>query len=177
MDIYFAACCSLILFFTAVVMMPRRLAEMGLSKDETGYFMAFISLIAVCTTFFMPRVKKALGDHRTLGLAFLCYAASHILYTTGALSIMIAGAVLMGCGFGFSIPLVNNMVAERSPLSHRAQNFTYLSVAIFLGQFLSSFMEFIPGNGTTAFGTAAVIAIVIAFIFGGNNLIGRLKKA
>ena len=177
MDIYFGACCSLILFFTAVVMMPRRLAEMGLGEDETGYFMAFISLIAVCAAFFMPRVKKLLGDHGTLGLAFVCYAASHVLYTTGALPIMIAGAVLMGCGFGFSIPLVNNMVAERSPLSHRAQNFAYLSVAIFLGQFLSSFMELIPGNGTAAFATAAVIAVVLAFIYAGNSLVGRLKKA
>ncbi len=172
-EVYFAACCSLILFFTAVIMMPRRLADMGLSEDQTGYFMAFISLIAVGAASQMPKLQRRFGGITTLGIAFCGYAIAHLLYTTGSLPVMIAGAVFMGCGFGFSVPLVNHMIVERSTAAFRNQNLAMLSVAIFLGQFLSSFMSFIPGDGTSAFAVAAVIALLIALFFIGRRWFGK----
>lgn len=177
MDIYFAACFSMILFFTAVIMMPRRLAGIGLSVDQTGYFMAFISLVAVGAASQMPKLQRRLGSLLTLGIAFCGYGIAHVLYTTGILPVMILGAVFMGCGFGFSVPLVNHMIVERSPAAFRNQNLAMLSVAIFLGQFLSSFMSFIPGNGTEAFGAAAVIAFVLALIFAGQRLFSGKKNS
>ncbi len=170
MDIYFAACLTMILFFTAVIMMPRRLSEMGLTTDQTGYFMAFISLIAVCAASQMPKLQRRFGSTATLAIAFAGYGISHVLYTTGHLPLMVLGAVFMGCGFGFSVPLVNHMIVDRSPAAFRNQNVAMLSVAIFLGQFLSAFMSFIPGDGTSAFAAAAVISFVLAIIFGGRSV-------
>lgn len=52
----------------------------------------------------------------------------------------IAGT-LLGIGFGLTIPLVNHMTVEHSSYAQRGKNLAYLSVAIFLGQFLSSFVN------------------------------------
>lgn len=49
----------------------------------------------------------------------------------------------MGFGFVLSDPLVNHMIIEKSHAQVRARNLCYLSMAIFLGQFLSSFIDFI----------------------------------
>lgn len=173
MDVYVAACLSLILFFTAVIMMPRRLDGMGLTADQTGYFMSFISLIAVVAASQMPKLERRFGGIGTLAIAFAGYGISHVLYTTGALPVMVLGAIFMGCGFGFSVPLVNHMIVERSTEAYRHQNVALLSVAIFGGQFLSSFMSFLPGDGTAAFAAAAVIAFVLTIAFGGKSLNSR----
>ncbi|MZI93060.1 MFS transporter [Vibrio sp. CAIM 722] len=163
--VYFAACLSMILFFTAVIMMPRFLSTLGLNESQTGYFMAFISLIAVGAASQMPKVQHKLGSISTLSLAFIAYALSHALYSSGSLPIMIVGAIVMGIGFGLSVPLVNHMIVERSYASHRNQNLAMLSVAIFLGQFLSSFMSYIPGNGRDTFLVAGIAALIIALLF------------
>ncbi|WP_338564597.1 MFS transporter [Erwinia sp. E_sp_W01_6] len=146
--IYAAALFSMVCFFTAVIVLPMQLHSQGFSEAETGYFLAFISLMAVIAAWAMPRVVKVRGEFGTLYLAFLAYAAAHLLlaFATGPALLVVAG-VLMGSGFGLSVPLVNHMVVEHSPVGLRGQHLAYLSMAIFLGQFLSSFMEFIPGTG------------------------------
>jgi len=174
-DVFAAACLSQLVFFTAVVFMPARLAALGLSVDEAGYFMAFISLVAVCAAAVMPRLQTRLGGWLTLAAAFACYALSHLLYTTGVLPLMILGAVLMGAGFGWSIPLVNHLVVERSPVARRKHNLGFLSMAIFLGQFLSSFMQFVSHDPTSAFGAAGVAAAVVAVLFLAAGLWSRRR--
>lgn len=174
-DVFIAACFSLILFFTAVIFMPTRLAHMGLSEDEAGYFMSFISLMAVCAAYFMPKLERFFGGTTTLGVAFACYAVSLALYTTGQLPIMIIGAIFMGAGFGFSVPLVNHLIAERSSSAKRGQNLAYLSMAIFLGQFLSSFMGFVSNNPTTVFGAAAIIALILTVLYGAGGVARKIR--
>lgn len=164
-DVFAAACLSQLVFFTTVVFMPLRLAAMGLSVDQAGYFMAFISLVAVCAAALMPRLQMRLGGWLTLGIAFAAYAAAHLLYTTGSLPLMTLGAILMGAGFGWSIPLVNHLIVERSPMDRRKHNLGFLSMAIFLGQFLSSFMQFVSHDPTSAFGTACAASVVVAVLF------------
>lgn len=72
---------------------------------------------------------------------------------------MIVGALCLGAGFGISIPLVNHMTIEQSQPVHRGRSLAYLSMAIFTGQFLSSFMEFLPGAQAQVFLYAAVVAL------------------
>ncbi|WP_433977437.1 MFS transporter [Erwinia sp. E_sp_B01_9] len=160
--IYAAALFSMVCFFTAVIVLPMQLHSQGFSEAETGYFLAFISLMAVIAAWAMPRVVKVRGEFGTLYLAFLAYAAAHLLlaFATGPALLVVAG-VLMGSGFGLSVPLVNHMVVEHSPVGLRGQHLAYLSMAIFLGQFLSSFMEFIPGNRPRIFLGAAALAVVV----------------
>ncbi|MNV98712.1 hypothetical protein D3C71_1939930 [compost metagenome] len=75
----------------------------------------------------------------------------------------------MGCGFGFSIPLVNHLTIERSPVSLRGRLLGYLSVAIFLGQFLSAFIEMLPLTRAGFFLVAALVAFLTFCLFAVRN--------
>lgn len=72
----------------------------------------------------------------------------------------------MGSGFGLSVPLVNHMTEECSSPAKRGQSLAYLSMALFLGQFLSSAMEFVPGGFGPVFSVASMGAAAIAITFG-----------
>lgn len=164
-DVYLAALCSMICFFTAVIVIPQKFHSINIGVAETGYFLSFISLIAVFAAALMPRVIKKLNEQGTLYLAFACYAVAHLIFSLAQnIPLFVLGGVFMGAGFGFSVPLVNHMTVEKSHDSYRGRNLAYLSMAIFLGQFLSSFMEFIPGNISLIFIGAALLAILVIVV-------------
>ena len=81
------------------------------------------------------------------------------------MAIVIIGGIFVGCGFGFSIPLVNHMTIERSAPSQRGRLLGYLSVAIFLGQFLSSFIELAPLSKGSSFLVACLVAVIALIVF------------
>ncbi|EHM01593.1 transporter, major facilitator family protein [Acetobacteraceae bacterium AT-5844] len=162
MDIYVAACASMIVFFAGVILLPFRLSAAGLGEAEVGYFLSFVSLVAVGGAAIMPRIVHLIGERRTQALAFAGYAFAHVVFlTAGSTALLIAGGVLLGGGFGLSVPLMNHMVVERSPAHRRGDLLAYLSVAIFLGQFLASFLEFLPGQAAS-FGAAALVSAAMS---------------
>ncbi|MFH8134077.1 MFS transporter [Pantoea osteomyelitidis] len=159
--VWFAAVCSMICFFTGVIVIPQHFHDAGINAAQTGYFLSFISLIAVVAAFLMPRVISFLTDKKTLCLAFLFYALAHLVFAFAAtLPLFVLGGVMMGCGFGLSVPLVNHMTVEQSAENVRGRNLAWLAMALFSGQFLSSFMEFIPGDLSVVFTGAAIFALV-----------------
>jgi len=126
----------------------------------------------------MPKVSRALGEMPTLVLAFLLYAGSLFLFQQAEnMTLMSVGAVLSGMGFGFSIPLLNHMTVERSHTSVRGRNLSYLTMAIFLGQFLTSFLEFLSGDGSNVFGAAAVLGLIFAVLYLGVYLLKRDSRS
>jgi MFS family permease len=165
--VYGAALSSMVAFFTGIIVLPFRLNELAVSEAQTGYFLAFVSLIAVVAAAVMPAIARGLGEYRTLCAAFVFYSLAHLtFFLAGTVAVMIVGGVAMGIGFGLSVPLVNHMVIEKSHARQRGKHLAYLSMAIFCGQFLSSFMEFIPGDRASIFATAALIALVASFALG-----------
>ncbi|TFY87707.1 MFS transporter [Pseudomonas nabeulensis] len=163
-EVYAAAVFSMLAFFTAIIMLPLKLNAMGLTEAETGYFLAFVSLVAVAAAALMPTLVSRLREHGTLSLAFVAYAAAHALFAFApSLEYFVVGAVFMGAGFGFSVPLVNHMTVEQSHAQVRGRNLAYLSMAIFSGQFLCSAIELAPsGNETLIFGISCALAIAAA---------------
>ncbi|MFP8967764.1 MFS transporter [Pokkaliibacter sp. CJK22405] len=160
-SVYIAALLSMTCFFTVVIILPFSLKSLGLSATGSGYFLSFISLIAVVGAALMPRVLQRLGEQRTLALAFVGYALGlGILAATQSLGFYTAAAILVGLGFGFSVPLVNHMTIEQSHPAVRGKHLAYLSMAIFMGQFLSSFVESVPLPTQATFGLAALLALV-----------------
>lgn len=159
---YAAALWSMVLFFTGIITLPRQLHAMGVSAAQTGYFLSFVSLMAVVAAAAMPWAMRTLRPHGTLCLAFCCYAVAHCIFGAfQSVPCYVAGAIAMGLGFGLSVPTVNVVTIEQSAPAHRGANLVYLSMAIFSGQFLSSFMELIPGSVGTAI-VAAVVSMLLA---------------
>lgn len=165
---YFAALFSMIVFFTAVIMLPLHFQKIGVSEAQTGYFLSFVSLVAVFAAWMMPKLVKRLSDFGTLSVAFLFYGVAHLLFAFApSMALLVVGAIALGAGFGFSVPLVNHLVVELSSPARRGRNLARLSMAIFLGQFLSAFMGYLPGNSSTIFiATAAIALVVFAIVFG-----------
>ncbi|KWS32815.1 MULTISPECIES: MFS transporter [Pseudomonas] len=163
--VFTAAVMSMLCFFTGIIVLPIALRELGLNEAQTGYFLSFISLIAVGAAAMMPRFVNRIGEHRTIAIAFACYAVAHVVFAIGdGLSIYLGGAIALGAGFGLSVPLVNHMTIEQSHSQLRGRNLAYLSMAIFFGQFISAGMELIPGNPEVIFSSAAALGLVSAVL-------------
>lgn len=159
--VYFAAFFTMISFFTGIIMLPMRLHEINVGAAEIGYFLSFVSLVAVGAACVMPKLTSRLGENGVLLAGFLCYVMSHACFAMAAGFVaFFAGGVLLGCGFGFTVPLVNHMTVEKSPPSERGRNLAYLAMAIFSGQFASSFMEYVPGSASRVFAAAALVALL-----------------
>ncbi|AQS92397.1 MFS transporter [Gluconobacter sp. LMG 1744] len=158
--IYIAALLSMTVFFTAIISLPRRLEGIHFSEAQTGYFLSFVSLVAVGAAWFLPKICRRIGEQNTLRAGFLAYAAAHALFASMMTAVpMIGAAIMLGTGFGLTVPLVNHLTIERTHSVERGSALAYLSVAIFMGQFLSSFLEYLPGNISSAFIAAIILAL------------------
>lgn len=158
-----AAVLSMLAFFTAIITLPLKLLALGLGEAETGYFLAFISLVAVAAAAMMPAILRHLREQRLLALAFACYGVAHGCFALApGMGLVIAGGLFMGAGFGFSVPLVNHMTIEQSHMQVRGRNLAYLSMAIFSGQFLCSGIELIPGDSTVIFALSCALAVAVS---------------
>lgn len=159
--VYTFALLSMIVFFAAIVSLPASLARLGLSEAQTGYFLSFVSLVAVGAAYCLPRVAARIGEFMTMLTGFGSYALAHFIFATAqGVPFMISGAVLLGGGFGLTVPLVNHMTVERSHSAQRGKALAYLSMAIFLGQFLSTIVTQAVGGGQAA--DLAAIAVALA---------------
>ncbi|MFI8621617.1 MFS transporter [Marinomonas sp. NPDC078689] len=162
--VYLSACVAMTLFFTAIVVLPLSMQDAGYNADKIGLFLAFISLIAVVTAHFLPRVHLRWKNQGTLGLAFAFYCLSHAaFYHADTLPMLLLGGLLSGMAFGLSIPLFNHITVEKSAPTERGKNLSYLAMAIFLGQFLTSFVELIPGDISLVYVVAGLGAGVYFF--------------
>ncbi|RQO70626.1 MFS transporter [Pedobacter sp. KBW06] len=155
---------AMVLFFIVVVGLPQYLPQaFGFSASLTGYFMAFISVIAVCAASLLPYLIKQIGSKYTLAAGFTFFVAAHLLFSFSAhTGSLILAAMATGIGFGFTVPLLNHLTLEESDASNRGRNLGYYSMGIFGGQFLSSFMEILSLDLKTTFFMAAGIAALVA---------------
>lgn len=161
--VYCAAFFSMGCFFVGVIVLPLRFHEMGIGEALTGYFLAFVSLVAVAFAALMPRLASRAGSNATLVVAFIFYALAHAIFSiSGALPAFFCGAVALGAGFGLSVPLVNHLTVEISPENRRGSALATLSMAIFAGQCIPSFMHYSPGHTANLFRTAAAMGLLVA---------------
>lgn len=161
--VYTAAAISMIVFFSAIISLPKQLHSIGLNEAGVGYFLSFVSLVAVGAAAVMPHSSARYGEVATLVRAFIFYGIAHLLFLlSDTLELYVLAGVSLGCGFGLSIPLVNHMTIELTHERERGHMLAYLSMAIFLGQFLSSLLELAPGGGKALYGVAAFLAVITA---------------
>ncbi|MDN6276864.1 MFS transporter [Psychrobacter sp.] len=146
------------LFYTMFTTLPGLLADLQFTESQTGYLLSYISLIAVFTAMIMPKVVGKYSENNTLILGFTSLAVAHGLFATStATSALILAATFAGIGFGFSIPLLNHATVERSTERNRGHNLSLFGMAVFTGQFLTSFFEFVPLANTSILLLCAVV--------------------
>ncbi|KMM39199.1 MFS transporter [Guptibacillus hwajinpoensis] len=163
-----SALLAMTMFFIAFITLPFYLANnFGLGSETTGYFLAMISLIAVISASIMPKMVKRFSDYQTLLTGFSLFTLGFILLTLGQsfLIVAIIAGIVIGFGFGFTIPLANHMVVEKSNVSNRGRNLAYFSSFTFLGQFLSSLVEGISTNVVIIYIIAISIGILIILFY------------
>lgn len=161
-SVYLVSTLAMTVFFISTVSLPITMNAQQFDEAEIGQLLAFISLVAVVTAGFMPKVTKLLTEQKTLALAFIAYGASYLFFLQDSTALLIFGAVLIGIGFGFTIPLLNHMTVELSEVNVRGRNLSYFTMAVFSGQFLTSFIEYIPGGISNVFIACIVCCVVIA---------------
>ncbi len=165
--IFWGSLAAMVLFFVSFVRLPQFLPDnFGYSDSYVGYFMASISLIAVLSASQMPKVVSKLTSYKTVVLGFAFFMLGYISFAFATSIILLAlGALFVGIGFGFTIPLLNHMMVEVSTPLTQGKNLGLYSMGVFAGQFISTFIEFVANDARIIFGTASILSLLIAAIF------------
>ena len=168
--VYSLAVLAMITFFSAIVLLPSTMHAQNYNEEQVGFLLSFISLVAVVGAHFMPQLTKKMGEQKVLALAFIGYGVSFAFFLQTGTALLVIGAVFSGIGFGFSIPLLNHMTVERSAASVRGRNLSYFTMAVFSVQFLTSFVEYIPGGTRNIFiSCIGLCALTALYLFVKKN--------
>ncbi|WP_339712392.1 MFS transporter [uncultured Kriegella sp.] len=164
--IFWSALLAMVLFFVSFVRLPQFLPEsFEFSDSYVGYFMALISLIAVISASQMPKIVAKINSYNTVALGFAFFMLGYICFAFSmTITLLFPAAIFIGIGFGLTIPLLNHMMVEVSDKKSQGKNLGLYSMAVFAGQFLSTFIEFIANDPRTIFGIAAFLALIISTI-------------
>lgn len=155
------------LFYTIFTTLPGLLAEFLFTEAQTGYLLSFISLVAVFAAMMMPKIVGKFSEGIVLMFAFISYALAHLLFAISTVSeMLILASVFAGIGFGFSIPLLNHATVERSTDKNRGRNLSMFAMAVFMGQFVTSFFEFLPLSPNETLYVCAAIGAICAVVQG-----------
>lgn len=168
-SVYGVTVLSMSAFFSAIVLLPTTLHSQQYNEQQTGFLLAFISLVAVVAAHFMPKFIKLFSEQKVLVIAFSSFALAYVCYLQTGTPILVAGAIFSGLGFGLSIPLLNHMTVERSPANVRGRNLSYYTMAVFSGQFLTSFSEYIPGGEQNVYMSCIGLSVIVAITLLLNN--------
>jgi len=157
---------AMVLFFVAFVTLPLYLDEIfDFSESTTGYFMAFISFIAILTASQMPKIATKLKAGNTVVLGFVFFTLGYLVFASAAqIYWLVVAAILVGIGFGLTVPLLNHMMLEASTTKTRGKNLGLYSMGIFGGQFLSTFVTFLSADYNTLFYITAILGSFIVLI-------------
>lgn len=164
--VFLNAFLAMMIFFVAYITLPATVtSRFHLSEAETGYFMAFISLMAVLFAGCLPLVTKIIPGRHLMSLSFVFFGCGELLFARSwHITGMLLGAVSTGAGFGFSIPTASHLVVEQSSSKARGRNLSYLSMAIFLGQFSSSLLTLGSFTAAQTLTGVAVLSLAVALI-------------
>ena len=153
---------GMLMFFTVMVVLPLYLQnQLGYSPSFTGYYLASIDVVSVLAAGFSPNIVKRVKEKGCLSIAFCSYGIAFLLYFFfGKTMLLWAAACFVGIGFGFSTPLYNNLIVNKSTPKNKGLNISFCTMAMFAGQFFSALLISIC-TAEKLFLIAALIAFVI----------------
>lgn len=153
---------GMLMFFTAMVVLPLYLQnQLGYSATFTGYYLASIDVVSVIAAGFSPKTVKQVKEKGCLTIAFCAYGAAFLQYFFFGKSFFLwTAAVCVGIGFGFSTPLYNNLIVNKSTPSNKGLNISFCTMAMFAGQFFSALLVSVL-SAENLFLAASLTAFVI----------------
>ena len=168
--VYIIAFFSMAVFYMIPVQMPFFLSAMpGVSNTAVGVAIAFMNITAVSMALNYGRIKRRMSFHHMLSLIyFFIFMGYLIISQAGSYTMMVAGILVSGLGFGLQMANLNLWLITLAPAQMRGRLTGYLNSVIFLGMFLSPVLlqPLVSGVGLSgSFLGVAIILIVLAFVF------------
>lgn len=164
-------------FYMTPVQIPFLLKSIGFDNNVIiGFCISVSTLTGTITSFSFGKLRTILHYRYLYFISFMLCGIGYLLIGfESSLYGIIAGLAISGLGMGLLMPTGNLWVMDITPLSHRGRLISYLSAAIFLGQFSSPLVTAIPIQEFGIINTFTYGGILI-ILLGSINLI-KLGKS
>lgn len=166
--IYLLGFISMLLFYFIPSQLPFYAIDLGAdSLKYAGFAVVLSQIFASVSSAFYQRLRRVLSNQQILMLSFtLLSSGFFILAQAQSLLVMYLSMPLIGIGLGFNFPNLTIWLMSRVPSTMRGRASGGMTMAVFLGQFLSPLVSQPIVNSydlSTAylFGAAAMIAVIV----------------
>ena len=158
--IYATAFIGMLILFVFTVQLPfYLLSQFSASGTQVGIALSIQSLASVISALAYKQIKSRLSFQTIFGLVFLALGINHLTIALApAYSLIIAGLLIGGLGFGVFPPNLNVWLATIVPSASRGRAVGGLTSFIFLGQFCTPILTQPLVQNTGFTGTFAIIA-------------------
>ncbi|MDX2007114.1 MAG: MFS transporter [Meiothermus sp.] len=163
--LYLLAFAGMVLFYVGPANGPFRLQrDFGVSASQTGFLVAFMTLVTALTALQYSRVRSRLEFPQISGLGLLLMGLGWVVVGLApGIPVVLLGFVLVGLGAGLHSPNISIWLMSLTRPDNRGRVLGGLTGAIFLGQFVSPILtqplvQF--GLGTTFWAVGLVCAAV-----------------
>ena len=126
-------------FYVTPVQLAFYLRELaGANALAAGAAISWMSFCATCGALAYARIKPFLGHARVLVLMCALMAVGYfIVGAAPSYAVALGGLAVLGSGFGLLLPNLAAWLTDIAPLARRGRAVGGLTLAVFLGQFIS----------------------------------------
>ncbi|WP_418320706.1 MFS transporter [Piscinibacter sakaiensis] len=151
---------------------PRLLEALQLGAVAVGFYVALVYGAAAVSSQFGAALVRRLGPIRTSQIALLLSALGLLLVAVPSLAAAVAGALLIGLGYGPITPASSDMLARTTPPERTALIFSIKQTGVPAGGALAGLM--VPGV-LVAFGSTIALAQMALLCLAGIALAQWLR--
>jgi MFS family permease len=165
--VYFLAFITVVFFYMIPVQIPFLLTKMeNISNSRIGYAISTSTLVSALFSINYKRIKPHFTFKQLYQIGFICIAIAYsIISQANSYGIVILGLAFAGMGTGVLFPSASLWMMEIAPEKIRGTLLGRVSMAVFLGMFVSPLViqPFINGFGIEAsFLIAACMMLLLA---------------
>jgi MFS family permease len=118
---------------TVPVLAPAAAREVGVSAGYVGFFIAFVYAAGMTASLVSGALVRRIGAIRVSQLCLLSCAAGLWLTATGLVPLLVAGALLIGCGYGPVTPASSHILSRSTPPGRMSFTFSLKQTGVPLG--------------------------------------------
>ncbi len=119
------------------VMAPVAAPALGVSRNDVGYFMAFVYIAAVLSSSAGGLLAARYGAVRVSQVALACCATALLVFGLGSVWLLIPAALAMGMGMGPPTPSSSQVLARVTPVHLTSMTFSIKQTGVPLGNMVA----------------------------------------